>query len=211
MTIELANSPVIEFKNSKLKKYTEQIFKQGLNIKKAYARIAVTLVQIEDSQCYEMDGFTSVHDFSSQILGIKQSQSYALLKVGREFLDSKTFESVLAHDENNDYTTSQLQALLPLKSVTWAQELAADGTIDVSMTVKEIKDIVKEQTGKGKAEGEEGELIDVEPVEEDFNVDAYTLEFCIEFGRDENGKAVLICGDKLITAKEARAMIRDWQ
>ena len=213
MAIELVNAPVVEFKNTKLQKYTEQIFKQGLNIKKAYARIAVTLVQIEDSQCYQMDGFESVHDFSERVLGIKQSQSYALLKVGREFLDSKTLESVLEHEENKDYTTSQLQALLPLKSVTWAQELAIDGTINANMTVKEIKDVVKEQLNPSKGEGEgegEGEAEET-PQNEPIDTDAYILEFSIEFGRDKDGKAILICGDELVSVKDAVKMIRDWK
>ncbi len=210
MAIELVNMNEVTFKNSKLQRFTEQIFKQGLNIKKSFARIAVTLAQIEDSKCYEMDGFESTADYAEKILGIKYVQTRALIRVGREFIDSKSLESVLPHDENKDYTTTQLQALLPLGTVSYAQELAEDEKINPYMTVKEIKEVVKNELHPHKESEESDESEENATSNDVADVDAYKLEFSIEFGTDKNGNAVCLCGDELMTITQAHVMIDDW-
>ena len=144
MTSKIAETPIT---NKKLKSYTEQIFKQGLSIKKSFARIAVILCKIDECKCYEQDGFESVQDYAEKVLGWKKANTYAMLRVGRDYIDGKTYESILPHGET-DYSTSQLQALLPLKSVETAMKLAEEETISPDMTVKEIKEVVKVVTGK---------------------------------------------------------------
>jgi hypothetical protein len=156
MAIEITKANDVQITNTKLRNYTEQIFKQGLSIKKSFAKIATILVKIEDSKCYEADGYESVQDYALKVLGWKSANTYAMLKVGRDYLDPKTAESVLPHETGNDYSTSQLQALLPLKSVDTAKDLAGNGEISPDMTVKEIKNVVKTfKAGTTKSEGED--------------------------------------------------------
>ena len=156
MSVEIIkNNEEIQLTNTKLRNYTEQIYKQGLNIKKAFARVATILVKIDDSKCYEQDGFESVHDYALQVVGWKHATTSAMLRIGREYIDGKTLESVLPHVAGNDYSNSQLQALLPLKSVDTAKTLAEREIISPEMTVKEIKKIVKDyKAGSNVSEGE---------------------------------------------------------
>lgn len=199
-----------EFKNNKLQTFTNQIYKQGLNIKKSYARIASILAKIDMSKCFEADGFESVHDYAKQVLGINKSQSYAFLKIGYEYIDSKSLESVLKHDEGNDFSMSQLQAILPLKSVKTAQELAEQNIINPSMTVKEIKDVVKDYTHpkeeKEDDSSESDEIIEVDAID----ASNFQVESVFEFAIDNEGKKVLIYGDELLTVKQATEIIIDW-
>ncbi len=201
-----------EFKNKKLQSYTNNIFKQGLSIKKSYARIAVTLAKIELSKCYVMDGFESVHDYSRQVLGINKSTSYAFLKIGNEFIDQKSLESVLAHDENNDFSISQLQALLPLKSVDTAKELAEARTINPDMSVKEIKEVVKnvispsEEKESTNSDISDGGIIEVT----DDEIQNFTVESILELATDKNGNKVILYGDVVIDLKEAESTIKEW-
>lgn len=155
MAVEIIKSNEVQISNTKLRNYTEQIFKQGLNIKKAFAKVATILVKIDDSKCFEADGFESVQDYALQVFGWKQATTYAMLRIGREYIDGKTLESVLPHETGNDYSNSQLQALLPLKSVETAKALAEKEIINPEMTVKEIKKIVKDyKAGNSKSTGE---------------------------------------------------------
>lgn len=155
MAVEIIKSNEVQISNTKLRNYTEQIFKQGLNIKKAFAKVATILVKIDDSKCFESDGFESVQDYALRVFGWKQATTYAMLRIGREYIDGKTLESVLPHETGNDYSNSQLQALLPLKSVETAKALAEKEIINPEMTVKEIKKIVKDyKAGNSKSTGE---------------------------------------------------------
>lgn len=155
MAVDIIKTNEVQITNNKLRNYTEQIFKQGLNIKKAFAKVATILVKIDDSKCFEQDGFESVQDYALQVFGWKQATTYAMLRIGREYIDGKTLESVLPHEVGNDYSNSQLQALLPLKSVDTAKALAEKNVINPEMTVKEIKKVVKDyKTGDSKSESE---------------------------------------------------------
>lgn len=155
MAVDIIKTNEVQITNTKLRNFTEQIFKQGLNIKKAFAKVATILVKIDDSKCFEQDGFESVQDYALQVFGWKQATTYAMLRIGREYIDGKTLESVLPHEAGNDYSNSQLQALLPLKSVDTAKALAEKNVINPEMTVKEIKKVVKDyKTGDSKSEGE---------------------------------------------------------
>lgn len=198
--------------NRKLQNYTKQIFNQGLSIKKSFAKIAVILVKIDESKCYEQDGFESVQDYANKVLGWKQANTYAMLKVGREYLDSKTYESVLPHGET-DYSTSQLQALLPLKSVDKAKELAEHKEISPDMTVKAIKDVVKQYTGKSsnvesesedtqESENEASEIVDV---------DFYKVDHEVKLATDKDGNKVVLFDDVVCTLESVIEAITNWR
>lgn len=196
-----------EFKSKKLKQLTDSIYKQGLSIKKSYAQIAIALSKIDSSKCYELDGFESVHDYAKQILGINKSTSYAFLKIGYEYVDSKSLESVLKHDEGNDYSISQLQAILPLKSVNTAKELAESNYINPDMSVKEIKEAVNNYINpkEGDEEGGENEQIEVEAVEESSIEVLDTIAIC----KDSDGHIVYMINDEIATLKEVEQIISE--
>ena len=204
MAVEIIKSNEVQITNSKLRAFTEQIFKQGLNIKKAFAKVATILVKIDDSKCYEQDGFESVQDYALQVFGWKQATTYAMLRIGREYIDGKTLESVLPHEIGNDYSNSQLQALLPLKSVETAKKLAEQDIINPEMTVKEIKQVVKEFKGGGKSEGDSVESSDESVNEESETVEARAWEIVhtIEMMKDADGN-IFFMFDGEETTKEA--------
>lgn len=129
--------------DEQLKAYTEMLAGELVSMHHYMLRASVILAAIADSGCYKADGFETVHDYTRAVLNLKRAQSYALLKVGREYVNTETFQSLLPHEEGNDYSASQLQALLPLKSVDTATELAEEGVINPDMTVTEIKAAVK--------------------------------------------------------------------
>lgn len=211
MTNEIIKTGEYEIANTKLRNYTQQIFKQGLNIKKSFARIAVILVKIDESKCYEQDGFDNVQDYANKVLGWKSANTYAMLKVGREYIDSKTYESVLPHGEQ-DYTTSQLQALLPLKSVDKALELAENNEINPEMTVKAIKDVVKSYTKKTNDVKEETN--DSEEKEDKDNqvldVDSYKVDFEIKLVTNSDGNKIILVDDVACTKDSVINMLNDW-
>jgi hypothetical protein len=166
--IQVTGTPTIN--NKQLKKYTNQIFKMGMNIRNNMLGIAYVLAQIDESGCFVDDGFESVHEYAQKVCGIKRAQSYAMIKAGRNYIapveGSKVFKvaSVLTHEPTKDYSLSQLQALLPLNDVELAKSWSYDGIIDSEMTVQQIKQIVSDYrkcnisdgaSGDGDGEGEE--------------------------------------------------------
>lgn len=187
MTTEIIKNYENTIQNTKLRNFTEQIYKQGLNIKKSFARVAAILVKIDESKCYEQDGFTSVQDYAEKVLGWKQANTYAMLKVGRDYIDGKTYESVLPHADGNDYSTSQLQALLPLKSVDVAKELAESETITPNMTVKQIKDVVKAYNHKDDTEANTEEVSEDSESKEIIDVTPFTVLHTIQIVKDADG------------------------
>ena len=161
MENEISVKEMPEIQNKELKKYTNRIQRLGMNIRSNMLAIAYTIAQIDASGCYADDGFESVHEYTAAVYGIKKAQSYAMLSVGRDYLtqvNSKNFavETILDHTSGKDYSLSQVQALLPLKDANKAVDLSVKGVISSDMTVKQIKDIVKEIRGVGKSEGGEG-------------------------------------------------------
>lgn len=197
MTNEIVVKEMPEIQNKELKKYTNRIQRLGMNIRSNMLAIAYTIAQIDASGCYADDGFESVHEYTAAVCGIKRAQSYAMLSVGRDYLtqvNSKSFavETILDHTSGKDYSLSQVQALLPLKDANKAVELSVNGVISSDMSVKQIKDIVKEIRGVGKSEdGEDGEETE-EPGVGDTLTKAteettYTIEHEVKLGHYMNG------------------------
>lgn len=191
MAVEIIKSNDVQITNTKLRNFTEQIFKQGLNIRKAFAKVATILVKIDDSKCFEQDGFESVQDYALQVFGWKQATTYAMLRIGREYIDGKTLESVLPHEVGNDYSNSQLQALLPLKSVDTAKALAEKNVINPEMTVKEIKKVVKDYKGGNSSDESEAENKEVEEFanseSETVEANAWSILHSFEIMQDADG------------------------
>lgn len=165
--IKVNHSALSAIHDEELKVYTDMLVSDLTNVRYYMVRASVVLAAIDESKCYEHDGFATIHDYTESILGIKRAQSYAILKVGKTLVNTETMESLLPHEADNDYSMSQLQALLPLKSVETAQDMALTGEISPDMTVKEIKARVKAHT---RVESDEGGDVDDSEVVEAENV-----------------------------------------
>lgn len=194
MANEIMVKEMYEIQNKELKKYTNRIQCLGMNIRSNMLAIAYTIAQIDASGCYADDGFESVHEYTEAVCGIKKAQSYAMLRVGRDYLtqvNSKNFavETILDHTSGKDYSLSQVQALLPLKDANKAVELSVNGVISSDMTVKQIKDIVKDIRENGKSEdGEDTEDTGVgDTLTKATKETTYTIEHEVKLGHYMDG------------------------
>ena len=140
-----------KYKNPTLQKQTERMFALGGNIKKAFFGMSAIISDVDAKECYKDDGFDNVHEWTKDAFGFHKSQSYAFLKIGKEYLSIvrdengkiKQVRSNLTPDESPiDYGMTQIQKLLPLGHDR-AKALCDDGTVNPRMTVKEIDAIVK--------------------------------------------------------------------
>lgn len=131
--------------NKELQKATNYIIDRGRNIQENICRISSKLYEIMDKNLYLDDGFESITDYADKVLGIKKSQCYNLLNIAERFIDPEEPDhSILKQDHQQDFSKSQLIALLPLDS-DLTYELVSDGVIDSSMSVRKIKAIVNKQ------------------------------------------------------------------
>lgn len=210
--IQVMATPSIQ--NKQLKKFTNQIFKMGMNIRNNMLGIAYTLAQIDESGCFFDDGFESVHEYAEKVCGIKRAQSYAMVKAGRNYIapvtGSNAFKvaSVLSHEPTKDYSLSQIQALLPLNDVELAKSWSYDGVIDSEMTVQEIKQLVKAyrkgDNEESSAEGEGGEIGDTETKATPETT--YTIEHKITIGSYHDGRIYIAVDDTELNFEDMEEM-----
>lgn len=152
---------VNSIQNEELRSKTSEIAIQGLNARKAALHIAALVAEVKankDVWCAEFDGTTSTDKFVSygaKYLGVKKAQLFAMAKVGENLIaDDK--KSIIAHDNDIDYTITQLQRLVSLDPET-VKELDKTGEISPDMTAKEIANVAfkhdaKAQERKAKAQ-----------------------------------------------------------
>ena len=151
---------VDSIQNDELRSKTSEIAIQGLNARKAALHIAALVAEVKankDVWCAEFDGTTSTDKFVSygvKYLGIKKAQLFAMAKVG-ENLIAEDRKSIIAHDNDIDYTITQLQRLVSLDAET-VKALDKSGEISPDMTAKEIANVAfkhdaKAQERKAKA------------------------------------------------------------
>ena len=216
--VKVDTNTLSHIKSDMLREYTMMLARELQNMHTYMLRASVVLVAIEDSKCYEEDGFESIHHYTNEVLGIKKAQSYAILKVGREFVDSSNMESVLPHPAGNDYTMTQLQALLPLKSVDTAKELANNNIINPDMTVSQIKNAIADYKPNSKksnndvdntssdtdtTEVNEGGDIKNEP-----SVRTFKIEHTIKIGHyEDTGEPIAIVDGDTVSYEEAYKFI----
>ena len=141
---ELITMNAQELTNKDLKDYTRKIKKCGDNIRSNFMKISHNLEEIEKTECYLDDGFEDVRDYAIKVLGIHKTTCYNLIKIAKEFLNEDGTRTVLT-TEGNDYSVSQLQALLSI-GVEKSKELHDREIIKPSMSVRQIKSIIKEKT-----------------------------------------------------------------
>ena len=162
---------VEEIKNDTLRDKTAAIAMYGLNARKAALHIAALVAEVKankDVWCAEFSGTTSTDKFvayGAKYLGVKKAQLFAMAKVGEKLIaDDK--QSIIAHDNEIDYTITQLQKLITLPTDV-VKELDASGEISPDMTAKQIADVAfkhdkkaQERKEKAKARKEKREAVE---------------------------------------------------
>lgn len=152
LAVEVITTNAQAIKNANLKKATATIERLTTQAKKNLFCIAVTLKQIEENEWYKEDGYKNTADYAGQIFGYKHAMTSALIRVAKKYIEtanSKEVKSVLADENGNDFTVSQLQELLPLE-VEQAKTAVAESDITPDMSTKKIREAVKRLTGKDK-------------------------------------------------------------
>lgn len=146
------NNDVV-YSNKELDKSTKAIFKIGNNIKANWFTIAHIIAGVDATECYKDDGFNNVHEWVETTFGIKKSNSYSLLTIGKEYLREITSESgkVVGYGSNliidgeSDFSKTQIEKMLPVGH-DLASELVMNGEITPEMSAKEISKVVKRHT-----------------------------------------------------------------
>ena len=144
------NLEVVTFTNKKLEKYTQYIENATKELNKTPFKIAYYLNKIDEEQAF-IDDYENIVEYAKDVFGYKKSVVYAMLKIGKEWLESKD-RTVLAMVTDNDkvlsdYGFTHIKTLLPL-GVEGAKNLHDDGVINPNMTVKDLQEVVKSLTVK---------------------------------------------------------------
>lgn len=157
MAVEVIATNTQEIKNANLKKATETIERLTTQAKKNLFCIAVTLKNIEENEWYKEDGYKNTADYAQQIFGYKHAMTSALIRTAKKYIEtanSKEVKSILADEQGNDFTMSQLQEMLPL-DVEQAKQAVTDNDITPDMSTKKIREVVKHLTGKDSKDSEQ--------------------------------------------------------
>lgn len=154
----------LSIKDDRLRTYANEIAKVVANGRKARIQLCGIMSEMESQDIYEQ--FGGFVPFCEERLGIKKSQAYDMVNVGRVFgikRENNWVPSLTA--VGGAWTQTQLMALLPMagtgrnklsenEALASCEELALLGVIAPTMTVKEIKDVVKEHRPDAKAKAE---------------------------------------------------------
>lgn len=165
--MDLVLNQNVTINDPKLKEVTTAIRKAGANVIGNTFKIAALIAKVDNDELYAADGFNDVFDYVKQCFGLEKASAYNLLKVGNGFIaevekgKTKTYETLLTHGER-DFSISQVVKMLPL-GLEKAQELTADGVIDVDMSCRAIEKIVKENTDGTAARGKSKSEPELEP------------------------------------------------
>lgn len=140
----------VSYTNKALRKATETIYSIADSVRKSAFQTAAIIAEIDDLKAYEQDGFKTVHEWTETAFGIKKSQSYDLLTVGREYTailrDSKDRvcgyrSSLTAPDAKVDFNVTQV-AMLAHAEKAVVDDLLKAGKIVPTMTCAEIKRVL---------------------------------------------------------------------
>lgn len=143
-----------------LKKYQREIVTIVNNGRKQRIQLAGVLAEMAHNKDVKYGAFGNIDIFCSEYLGIKKSQMYAMIQVADMFGITREGKWVPAlPNPNGDWSLTQLVTLLPMQGNNGTPQIGFDncvklineGKLDASMTVANIKDIVKEYRPDAKA------------------------------------------------------------
>ena len=149
-------------KNDELRSFANMLAEDAMNIRANLlhmSAIMATIASKRDSGILE-EFDNSIVTFAENRLGIKKSQVYSMVQVGATFLDDSGKSRL--PEKGGKWNNTQFMAMLPMAgtgkskkspedTLTACEELVADGKIKPSMTVAEIKEVVKKNRPDAKA------------------------------------------------------------
>ena len=155
-------------KNDELRSFANMLAEDAMNIRANLlhmSAIMATIAARRDSGILE-EFDNSIVTFAENRLGIKKSQVYSMVQVGATFLDSDG-KSILP-EKGGKWNNTQFMALLPMAGTGKSKkspedtlkacaELVSAGKIKPSMTVAEIKEVVKVERPDAKRLAEQAE------------------------------------------------------
>ena len=211
---------VKSIKNQQLRDYANMLADDAMNIRANLLHMSAIMATIaakrDEGILEEFDN--SIVTFAEKRLGIKKSQVYSMVQVGATFL-SESGASLLT-EKGGKWNNTQFMALLPMsgtgkekkspeETLEACEQLVADGKIKPSMTVAEIKEVVKTnrpdakklEVRKAKAEAKKKEKAEAE---EKANAKIKgTLVGKIEFFQFEDGSLNAAINGEVITFNES--------
>ena len=136
----------ISFNNKQLNTATKNIYGYVFGMEKNKFKMAAEMSRILENNLF-VDDFDNFETYASKVFDLKKAMAYNYASIGKEWVErnekgNPTGESILPHD-TVDYQITKILALMKV-GVEQATEWANDGTLNPFMSVKEIKDIVKE-------------------------------------------------------------------
>lgn len=171
----IAKTQTTAFANKELTKATNMIIKATESVGKSLFKIAAVMAYVDEKELYAED-FKNVAEYGEKVFGYKKSVTYNMIRVGREYLDKSTGNSVLMLEDGRDFSFTQLSKMLPLPSADVAAELVDSEQITPEMTTKQIAEVVKAYNKKDEPETEETEpetepeqIEETEPVAAELN------------------------------------------
>lgn len=171
--MDLVLNQNVTINNPQLKEVTTAIRKAGANVIGNTFKIAALIAKVDNEELYAEDGFSDTFDYVKKCFGLEKASAYSLIKIGKDFItadeNGKKYETLLTHGER-DFSISQVIKMLPL-GLEKAQELTADGVIDVDMSCRAIEKIVKENTEGTAARGKKKDTEPVDTTAEDVSED----------------------------------------
>ena len=140
------------FISKELREATNRIMLAGENIRKNYLKIAHELSEIDSRESYLADNYESTIDYAMKVFNMKKSTAYNLIEIGRNWIRSDGSRTLLTN-EGSDYTISQVGVMLPA-GIEVADHLHKMGEINTSMSVRELKSIIKKNLDLEEPEAE---------------------------------------------------------
>ena len=142
----------VGFANKELQKATIKIMNLANSIRKNLYNVAWIMKGVDETECYKDDGFKNAAEWAMQTFNFKKSAAYTLIRIGKEYTEEQISEkgkvigysSNIAPTSDEDFSTTQIEKMLPLGRERII-ELVEAGEIKPSMTVNEIKAIVKRE------------------------------------------------------------------
>jgi hypothetical protein len=200
--------------NPRLTKITLDIIANIRDMQNHGLNVALLLARVKNGELWK-DTFSSYQEYTETCFGLKKAQAYKLAAVGSSFLtdaDTGYAHSVISTGAD-DYNTTQLIELLPLKSTGTAKKLHDEGRINPHMSTREIKAVVDEvkptrekDEGDGDGEGEvETAHIEVKPE------NVLTLKHTITIEETADGIAVLFIDGEQATKKAVVELIGSYR
>lgn len=153
MEFLVTTTNAVTFNNKDLRKATNMVLKLGDSIKMNWFAIAHIIARVDETECFKDDGFNTVHEWVEKTFGIKKTQSYSLLTIGKEYTREIVnasgkvvgYGTNLITEGSEDFSKTQVEKMLPAGHEL-AVELVNIGEITPEMSAKDISRVVKSHT-----------------------------------------------------------------